>query len=288
MNLYFIEDNMEDLIGKTVALEALKTTPQGVYLITDKNDEILLPNKYVPRDLRMGDKIEVFVYNDFDNRPVATTLVPKVKLNQVGYLKCFDVSDYGAFFEWGLEKHLLVPFSEQHYNIEAGDECLIYLYKDEKTNRLVGSTKIDKFLKHNIPEYNLGDKVSLIVGPETDLGYKVIVENKFIGLIYKNELFRRVSQGDLLTGYITTIREDNKLDISLNSSRLSEVEVLANKIYETLLRENGAINISDKSEPEVIYKRFQVSKKAFKRAVGLLYSERKIVVNPQSIVIAEN
>lgn len=279
---------MEELIGKTVELEALKTTPQGVYLITNKNDEILLPNKYVPRDLRMGDKIKVFVYNDFDNRPVATTLVPKVHLNQVGFLKCFDVSDYGAFFDWGLEKHLLVPFSEQHYNIEASDECLIYLYKDEKTNRLVGSTKIDKFLKNNVPSYNAGDKVNFIVGGETDLGFKVIVENKFLGLIYKNELFKKVKQGDLLTGYITTIREDNKLDISLNSARLSELEVLANKIYETLLRENGAINISDKSDPEVIYKRFQVSKKAFKRALGLLYSERKIVVNPQSIVLAEN
>ncbi|MCB9359671.1 MAG: GntR family transcriptional regulator [Flavobacteriales bacterium] len=279
---------MEELIGQTVELEALKTTPQGVYLITEKNDELLLPNKYVPRDLRMGDKIKVFVYNDFDNRPVATTLTPKVHLNQVGFLKCFDVSDYGAFFDWGLEKHLLVPFSEQHYNIEAGDECLVYLYKDEKTNRLVGSIKIDKFLKNNVPSYNVGDKVNLIVGGETDLGFKVIVENQFLGLIYKNELFKKVKQGDLLTGYITTIREDNKLDISLNSARLSELEVLANKIYETLLRENGAINISDKSDPEVIYKRFQVSKKAFKRAVGLLYSERKIVVNPQSIVLAEN
>jgi hypothetical protein len=279
---------MEDLIGQTVELEALKTTPQGVYLITDKNDELLLPNKYVPRDLRMGDKITVFVYNDFDNRPVATTLVPKVHLNQVGFLKCFDVSDYGAFFDWGLEKHLLVPFSEQHYNIEAGDECLVYLYKDEKTNRLVGSTKIDKFLKNNVPLFNVGDKVNFIVGGETDLGFKVIVENQFLGLIYKNELFKKINTGDVLTGYVTTIREDNKLDISLNSARLSELEVLANKIYETLLRENGAINISDKSDPEVIYKRFQVSKKAFKRAVGLLYSERKIVVNPQSIVLAEN
>ena len=279
---------MEELIGQTVELEALKTTPQGVYLITDKDDELLLPNKYVPRDLRMGDKLTVFVYNDFDNRPVATTLVPKVHLNQVGFLKCFDVSDYGAFFDWGLEKHLLVPFSEQHYNIEAGDECLVYLYKDEKTNRLVGSTKIDKFLKNNVPLFNVGDKVNFIVGGETDLGFKVIVENQFLGLIYKNELFKKINTGDVLTGYVTTIREDNKLDISLNSARLSELEVLANKIYETLLRENGAINISDKSDPEVIYKRFQVSKKAFKRAVGLLYSERKIVVNPQSIVLAEN
>tara|TARA_R110001592_G_scaffold275745_1_gene542845 strand:- start:4772 stop:5611 length:840 start_codon:yes stop_codon:yes gene_type:complete len=279
---------MEDLIGQTVELEALKTTPQGVYLITDKDDELLLPNKYVPRDLRMGDKLTVFVYNDFDNRPVATTLVPKVHLNQVGFLKCFDVSDYGAFFDWGLEKHLLVPFSEQHYNIEASDECLVYLYKDEKTNRLVGSTKIDKFLKHNEVHLNVGDKVDFIVGDQTDLGYKVVVKNLHLGLIYKNELFKKINTGDSLTGYVTTIREDNKLDISLNSARLSELEVLANKIYETLLRENGAINISDKSDPEVIYKRFQVSKKAFKRAVGLLYSERKIVVNPQSIVLAEN
>lgn len=275
-------------IGLTLTLEALKTTPQGVYLLTKEGKEILLPNKYVPKWLNIGEKVEVFVYNDFQNRPVATTLIPKVKLNEVAYLTCFDVSEFGAFFDWGLEKHLLVPFSEQHFNVEKGDSCLVYLYKDKKTNRMVGSTKVNKYLKQNEVLLSVGDKVNCIVGDKTDIGYKVIVEHKYLGLIYKNEIFRNVKPGDELVGYVTTIREDNKIDISLNSSKLSDIEILANKIYETLLREKGAINISDRSDPEIIYDKFQVSKKAFKRAVGLLYSERKIVVNPQSIVLAEN
>jgi len=275
-------------IGYIHELEALKTTPQGVYLITDEGQEILLPNKYIPRYIEMGDKIEVFIYNDFKNRPVATTLIPKVKINEVAYLKVFDVSEHGAFFDWGLEKHLLVPFSEQHKTLDKDDWSLVYLYKDELTNRMVGSTKIEKILRDNPIEYNVGDKVNFIVGEETEIGYKLVIENKHLGLIYKNEIFKKVQSGDKLFGYVTNVREDNKVDVSLNSARLSELEELANKIYETLLKEKGAINISDKSDPEVIYNKFQVSKKAFKKAVGLLYSERKIVVNPQSIVLAEN
>lgn len=275
-------------IGHIVELKALKTTPQGVYLVTDDNQEILLPNKYVPRYLEMGDVIEVFVYNDFKNRPVATTIIPKVKLNEVAYLKVFDVSEHGAFFDWGLEKHLLVPFSEQHRKLDKDDECLVYLYKDELTDRLVGSTKIDKIFRDKSVSFNVGDKVNFIVGEETEIGYKVVVENQNLGLIYKNELFKKIASGDILEGYITNIREDKKLDVSINSAKLNDVEELANRIYETLLKEKGAINISDKSAPEEIYDKFQVSKKAFKRAVGLLYSERKIVVNPQSIILSEN
>ena len=275
-------------IGHIVELEALKTTPQGVYLITDEGNEILLPNKYVPRYLEMGDKIEVFIYNDFKNRPVATTIIPKVKINEVAYLKVFDVSEHGAFFDWGLEKHLLVPFSEQHKQLDKDDESLVYLYKDELTNRMVGSTKIEKILRDNPVNYNAGDKVNFIVGEETEIGFKLVIENKHLGLLYKNELFKKIQPGDYLSGYITNIRDDLKLDVSLNSARLSALEELANRIYETLLKEKGAINISDKSAPEEIYEKFQVSKKAFKKAVGLLYSERKIVVHPQSIVLAEN
>ncbi len=275
-------------IGYIVELKAIKTTPQGVYLINDENQEVLLPNKYVPRYLEMGDSIEVFVYTDFKNRPVATTLLPKVQINEVAALKIFDISDFGAFADWGLEKHLLIPFSEQHKELEKDKLYLVYLYKDDRTNRMVGSTKIDKRFRDNKVDYKEGDKVHFIIGDETPIGYKVVVENKNLGMIYKSELYQQVQMGDRLEGFITKVREDNKLDISLNSANLNEIEELANRIYEALLKEKGAINISDKSEPELIYEKFQVSKKAFKRALGLLYSERKIVVHPQSIVLAEN
>lgn len=275
-------------IGHLVELEALKTTPQGVYLITDEQNEILLPNKYVPRTLQMGDKIEVFVYTDSEDRPIATTLTPKVKINQIALLTAVDVNDFGAFFDWGVEKHLLVPFAEQFIKVQKGGKYLIYLYKDELTNRMVGTTKYAKFLKSNPIEFAVGDKVKFMISGETEIGYKVIVEQKYLGLIYKNELFKKIELGDELIGFIRNIRDDNKIDVTVNTASIDEIEVLANKIYEKLLREKGAINISDKSNPEEIYAMFQVSKKAFKRAIGLLYSERKIEINPNSIVLVTN
>lgn len=249
------------MIGQTIELEALKTTPQGVYLFTPDKQEILLPNKYVPASLKVGDKIEVFIYTDSEDRIIATTLEPKIRLNNIAFLKCVDVNNFGAFFDWGMEKDLMVPFSEQALKVKPGKEYMVYLYLDEKTNRLVGSTKINKFLRDNEVTLNPGDQVELMVSGETEIGYRVIVDRKYFGMIFKNEVFKPVHMGDQLTGYVQRIREDNKVDVTLNSAKLNEVEVLANKIYERLLREKGALNISDKSDPEVIYKAFGVSKK---------------------------
>jgi len=270
-------------IGLILELEALKVTPQGVYLITENEQEILLPNKYVPADLEMGDKIEVFVYTDSEDRPIATTLEPKIKLNELAFLKAVDVNNYGAFFDWGVEKDLLVPFSEQFTRIEAGKKYLIYMYKDKLTNRMVGTTKFGKFIRENKVEIEPGEEVDLLVSDETEIGFKVIVNNKHYGMLYKNEIFREIHVGNQLKGYLQRVRADNKMDITLNSANLSEVEVLANRIYERLLKEKGKLNFSDKSAPEIIYSEFQVSKKAFRRAIGLLYSERKITITPESI-----
>lgn len=276
------------MIGERIELEAFKTTPQGVYLITEAGQEILLPNKYVPVGLEMGEKVDVFIYTDSEDRIIATTLEPKIKLNSLAFLKAIDVNSFGAFFDWGMEKDLLVPFAEQANPVRGGVRYLVYLYKDEVTNRLVGSTKIGKFIKQNELEIKSGEEVDLLVSGETEIGYKVIVNGKHYGMVFKNEVFKPIKLGDRLKGYLQRVRKDNKLDITLNSSKLTDVEVLANKIYERLLKEKGAINISDKSAPEVIYAEFQVSKKAFRRAVGMLYSERKITINPQSIVLVED
>jgi predicted RNA-binding protein (virulence factor B family) len=274
-------------IGQILELEALKDTPQGVYLITDEGNEILLPNKYVPADIAMGDMVEVFIYTDSEDRPIATTLEPKVKLNQCAFLKAVDVNDYGAFFDWGMEKDLLVPFSEQFLRVTAGKRYLIYLYKDEKTNRMVGTTKMGRFIRQNELALKTGDQVNLLVSGETDIGYKVIVNNQHYGMVFKNEVFKPIEIGEKLKGYLQRVRKDDKLDITLNSSNLSEVEVLANKIFERLLKEDGQLNFSDKSTPELIYKEFQVSKKAFRRATGMLYKERKIVITPENITLVK-
>lgn len=272
-------------VGQILELEAVKLMPQGMYLLTDDNQEILLPNKYVPTDLEEGDKIEVFIYTDSEDRPIATTLDPRIKLNKLAFLKAIDVNQYGAFFDWGMEKDLLVPFSEQYTDVRAGKKYLIYLYKDDVTGRLVGTTKFGRFIRANKLEIKQGEKVDLLVSGETEIGFKVIVNHKHYGMIYKNELYKTLKVEDQLTGYLQRVRQDNKLDITLNSASLSDVETLSNKIYERLLKEKGVLNISDKSKPEEIYKEFQVSKKAFRRAVGLLYSGRKITISPTTITL---
>jgi predicted RNA-binding protein (virulence factor B family) len=274
-------------IGQILELEALKDTPQGVYLITDDGKEILLPNKYVPADIKMGELVEVFIYTDSEDRPIATTLEPKVKLNQCAFLKCIDVNQYGAFFDWGMEKDLMVPFSEQFLRMTSGKRYLIYLYKDEMTNRMVGTTKMGRFIRENKLEIKTGDQVNLLVSGETEIGYKVIVNNKHYGMVFKNEVFKPIEIGEKMKGYLQRVRKDDKLDITLNSSNLSEVEILANKIFERLLKEDGKLNFSDKSTPEVIYKEFQVSKKAFRRATGMLYKERKIIITPEDITLVK-
>ena len=270
-------------VGEILELEALKETPQGVYLVTESDEEILLPNKYVPQDLEMGDRVEVFIYTDSEDRPIATTLEPKIKMNEFAFLKVVDVNQYGAFLDWGMEKDLLLPFSEQQFNVENTKRYLVYMYKDQVTNRLVATTKFGKFIKKNKLEINVGEKVNLLVSGETEIGFKVIVNNLHYGMVFKNELFKKIQIGDRLTGYLQRVRADNKLDITLNSAKLNDVEKLANEIYERLLKAKGTLPISDKSSPELVKKEFQVSKKAFRRALGLLYSERKITITPESI-----
>ncbi|PJC62543.1 MAG: GntR family transcriptional regulator, partial [Flavobacteriales bacterium CG_4_9_14_0_2_um_filter_32_27] len=230
-------------IGQIIELEFLKTTPQGAYLITDEENEILLPHKYVPVDAEMGDKIEVFIYTDSEDRPIATTLTPKLFINQCAFLKAVDVTPIGAFFEWGVEKDLLVPFSEQFHKIEVGRTYLVYLYKDELSNRMVGSTKVEKFIKRNSISVVQGDEVNLLVYQETDLGFKVIVDNRNIGMLFRNEIFKPIRIGDNLKGFVQKIRPDNKLDITLNSVKLPSLEELANKIYEQLLKNKGKLEL---------------------------------------------
>lgn len=274
-------------IGKIIKLEALKETPQGIYLITDEDKEILLPNKYVPNDLEIGDEIEVFIYTDSEDRPIATTIDPKIKLNQFAFLKVVDVNQYGAFLDWGMEKDLLLPFSEQQQTVEATKRYLVYMYKDDVTNRLVATTKYGKFIKNNKLTINIGDEVNLLVSGETEIGFKVIVNHQHYGMAFKNELFKTIRIGDQLKGYLQRVRADNKLDITLNSAKLNEVEALANEIYERILKVGGSLPISDKSAPEIIKKEFQVSKKSFRRALGLLYSDRKILITPEKIELVK-
>jgi len=270
-------------LGKYNNLEILRDTTVGLFLGDDEDNDVLLPNKYVPEEFEIGDYIDVFCYLDHEERIVATTLTPFVTVNQFQLLQVAEVNEYGAFMDWGLEKHLLVPFREQRNKMQEGQWYVVYCYLDEKTDRLVASNKLDRFLSNDDLTVNAWDEVDLVVTRLTDLGWEVIINHKHKGLVYANEIFKKVSVGDKLKGYIKTIRDDNKLDVSLQPIGYKSQEPAANLIYEKLVSNGGILDLHDKSDPEDIKDILQMSKKTFKKGIGALYRERKIEIKPDGI-----
>lgn len=270
-------------IGKYNTLTILRRTSVGLFLGDVEGEEVLLPNKYVTDDMEVDDDIRVFVYNDSEDRPVATTETPKVIRNEFAFLQVKDVNEYGAFLDWGLEKDLFVPYREQNGTMRVGEWHLVYLYLDRKTSRLSASAKVAKFLDNSRLIVDEGDEVDIIIWERTDLGYNVIVNQFHKGLIYENELFRQVSIGDQLKAYVKRVREENKLDISLEKQGYESVEPNAERILEALKKEGGYLNLSDNSAPEEIRRRLEMSKKTFKKAIGGLYKRGLIQIQDQGI-----
>lgn len=270
-------------LGKYNNLEILRDTTVGLFLGDDEGNDVLLPNKYVPEEFEIGDHMDVFCYLDHEERIVATTLVPYVMVDQFQLLQVAEVNEYGAFMDWGLEKHLLVPFREQRNKMQEGQWYVVYCYLDEKTDRLVASNKLDKFLSNDTLTVQELDQVDLVVTRLTDLGWEVIINHKHKGLVYSNEIFKKVAVGDKLPGYIKNIRPDNKIDVSLQPIGYKSMEPAANLIYEKLVASGGVLNLHDKSDPEVIKKMLQMSKKTFKKGIGALYKERKIEIKSDGI-----
>ncbi len=270
-------------IGNYNKLTILRSTSVGLFLGDEDVDDLLLPNKYVPEDYEIGDEIEVFCYLDHEERPVATTLKPRIKRNDFGFLRAEEVNNIGAFMDWGLEKHLLVPFKQQRSRIEAGQWYVVYCFLDDKTFRLVGSTKLDGFLSNDELTVAEGDEVALLVSRKADLGWDVIVNKKHKGLVYSSDVFKQIRVGDELKGYVKTVRPDNKLDISLAPLGDRNREESADKIYRILQESDGVLRLHDKSDPEQIKAQLQMSKKTFKKAIGTLYRERKIEIREDGI-----
>jgi predicted RNA-binding protein (virulence factor B family) len=273
-------------IGQINSLIVSRETPHGFYLKDDEEKEVLLPGKYLKGDEKEGDKIEVFIYNDSEDRLVATTETPKISLDEFAVLKVVDVSKYGVFLDWGLEKDLLVPFKEQNKKMVSGKSYVVKMYLDEDTDRLVATAKVKKFLSNETLELAEKDEVDLLVFNESDLGYDVIINEKYQGLIFRNEVFTAVKIGDQLKGYVKKIREDNKIDVSLQKDGVAHMEKSAQEVLDALNTQGGTLNISDKSSPEEIYELLHMSKKAFKKAIGTLYKQRKIVIKPNKISLA--
>lgn len=272
-------------LGKYNRLEILRHTSVGLFLSAGEHSGILLPNKYVPKEYTIGDSISVFCYLDYDERPIATTLEPEIMVNEFQLLKVVEVNEIGAFLDWGLEKHLLVPFREQRNKMKEGQWYVVYCYLDERSNRLVASNKLDKFISNDKLTVRIREKVELVVTRQTDLGWEVIVNNKHKGLVYFNEVFKKIAIGDVIPGVIKTIRSDNKIDISLQPLGQKILEPAANKILETLKHHKGFLPLNDKSNPEVIKDELQMSKKTFKKGLGTLYKARQIEIKSDGIYL---
>ncbi len=270
-------------LGNYNTLEIVRDTSVGLFLASDTGVEILLPNKYVPSEYEIGDKLNVFCYLDHEERPVATSLKPFVKRNCFGFLKVAEVNKIGAFMDWGLEKHLLVPFREQRDKMKEGQWYVVHCYMDEQSFRLVASNKLDKFLNNEELTVKEGEEVAILVTRLTDLGWEVIINDKHKGLVFRNDIFKRMAVGNFMKGYIKNIRPDHKIDVVLQPIGSKVLEPTAQKIYKTLKQQGGFLPLHDKSDPKEITKILEMSKKTFKKGIGSLYKARKIEIKDDGI-----
>ncbi|MBN1651187.1 MAG: GntR family transcriptional regulator, partial [Bacteroidales bacterium] len=270
-------------LGEYNLLRIDRIMDQGAYLVDDEGNDVLLPNKYMAENAKIDDEVEVFVYNDSEDRIIATNLTPKFTLNEFAFLQVKDVNRFGAFMDWGLEKDILVPFSEQNQRMEVDRWYIVRLFLDEKTNRLVASNKLNKFLETDFISVELGEEVDLLVVERSDLGYTLIINDVHKGLAFANETFRALNVGEKLKGFVKNIREDGKIDISLQKQGYENIEPSAEKILALLKKENDFLALTDKSNPEDIYKMLEMSKKTFKKAIGSLYKSKLINITEQGI-----
>ena len=255
----------------------------GLYLEGGDEGDILMPQKYVPEGVKPGDEIECFVYLDQEERPIATTEQPLAKVGDFAYLECSWVNEFGAFLNWGVLKDLFCPFREMKKKMEIDNSYIVHIHIDEESYRIVASAKIERYLSKERPQYKHGDAVDLLVWQKTDLGFKVIVDNKFSGLLYKDQIFQYLHTGDKVKGYISRVRPDGKLDVALQQTGMTQTKNFSEELLQYLKDNEGVCDLGDKSEADDIYERFHVSKKVFKRAVGDLYKRHLITVSPMSV-----
>lgn len=270
-------------IGKYNTLRVVKVVDFGVYLDGEERGEILLPNEYVPKDCFPEDYLKVFVYFDSEDRIIATTEVPNIRVGEFAWMKVVSTSSVGAFLDWGLRKDLLVPFREQRDRMEEGKSYLVYAYVDESSDRIVATAKIEKYLDNVPVEYKTGQEVDVLIARKSDMGYNVIVDNLYWGLVYRNEVFRPLKLGQKLKGYIKGIRKDDKIDITLQKKGYDRVDAIVEKILEKLEDNGGVLDVSDKTAPEIIYNLFECSKKDYKKAIGTLFKDKKIELTDTEI-----
>lgn len=272
-------------LGVYHTLKIARSTQVGLFL-TDGTNDVLLPLKYVPDGLKIGEEITVFVYLDHEERPVATTLKPYITLGDFAFLRVNYTNQFGAFLDWGLEKDLFVPFKEQARPMEQGKRYLVHLYLDEQTNRLVGSSKLNAFLNREPADVKEGDEVQLIISHTTELGVNVIINGTHKGLVYQNEIFDdKIRPGDKTKGYIKSVRPDGKIDVTFRKSGFESIEENARRVLDELKASRGFLRLNDDSHPEDIKTVLKMSKKTFKKAIGTLYRQKLIEIKADGIYL---
>lgn len=273
-------------LGKYNQLEVVKEVDFGLYLDGGEDGEILLPKRYVPSDTKVGDMLNVFIYLDMDERLIATTQTPLAQVDDFACLEVAWTNQFGAFLNWGLMKDLFVPFREQRIKMVKGNRYVVHVHLDNESYRIVASAKVEKYLSKGKPSYSQGEEVEVLVWQRTDLGYKVIVDNQFGGMLFHNEIFQPVEIGMRMEAYVKQVREDGKIDLELQQSGMHKVEDFAGVLLRYIKDEGGYTPLNDKTDAEVIYQTFGVSKKTFKKAVGELYRKRLIVLEEGGMRLA--
>jgi predicted RNA-binding protein (virulence factor B family) len=269
-------------IGEFNELTLVRFTSVGAYLEDEENNDVLLPNKYLTDDMELDSVLHLFVYRDSEDRAVATTEIPKIELNGFAYLKVTAVNHYGAFMDWGLEKELMVPFKEQNLKLEEGRYYLTLLLLDELTDRVYGSTRINRHLRKCEEEFDPNTEVELLISDITDLGVKVIVNNQYSGLLFRSDISRVLRRGEITKGFVNLVREDGKLDVRLDKVGMAKIDSSAERLLE-ILKTKKELFITDKSDPDTIRETVGMSKKTFKKALGNLYKKKLVILSESKI-----
>lgn len=275
------------LLGAFNRLTIVKEVDFGLYLDGGDEGEILLPRRYVPTTYKIGDKIDVFLYLDQDERLVATTEQPLAQVGDFAYLECSWVNEYGAFLNWGLMKDLFCPFREQKKRMEIGSSYIVYVTIDEESYRMMASAKVEHYLSKDKPPYKAGDEVQILVWQKTDLGFKAIIDNAYAGLIYRDQIFKYVHTGDRMKAYVANVRPDGKIDLTLQHTGRQQTLDFSETLLTYLHEHGGSCDLGDKSDAEEIKARFEVSKKVYKKAIGDLYRRRLITISDDGIHLVE-
>ena len=272
-------------LGRINKLKINRFVEFGAYLDAGNDVEILLPQKYITEDMEKDSEVEVFVYNDSEDRLVAVTEMPKAMVGDFALLRVAQVNPTGAFMDWGLPKEILVPFREQKVRMQPGRWYIVYIYVDDNSQRIVASAKLDKFLDNTIPEYKPNDTVDVLITRRTELGYKVIINHLHWGMIYHNQIFQEINIGEHHTAHVKGIRRDGKIDLVLGDHTKNRAMNIGEKIVEFLQINNGSMTINDKTDPEIIRRTFSCSKKDFKKAVGMLLKKKEISIHEEKIIL---